>query len=273
MDSYHADDSDTVYNSPNCHVLAHLVGETAGNRSSISTPRLFAMCGTSCVYGCVHGMFSGLFKQGKLTKSTLATVCDMDSGLQSPLRDREECIHGIGHGIADYLHADISSAVSYCDAFVTMADKKMCWEGLFMQIYGPVVQTESTTRLPYDLFADCRQYPIIVRRICMESVLSVELSEVKDIGFATGVCDKSLHEVNDCIDSIESMESINTSLEQSVHARCKQAEKTVYACIDAFVATTKNDAQIEEACATNGIVHRDACLAYMKQQRFLWRTL
>ncbi len=271
LESYHAEDSNTVYNSPNCHALAHLVGETAGIRSDASVPRLFAMCGTGCVYGCVHGMFFGLLNQGKMTKSSIATVCDSSIEPGSTARDREECIHGIGHGLADYLPADIPSAVSHCDRFVTLADKKMCWGGLFMQVYGPVVQIKNASKLPEDIFADCRQYPVVVRRICMESVLSVELSVVRDIGFASGVCGSPLREVEQCIEAIESFQSLDKASEQFVYARCKQAEKAVYTCVDTFVATTESDAQIEGACATNGIVHRDDCLAYMKQHRILGR--
>ena len=267
LESYHAEDSDTVYNSPNCHALAHLVGETAGVRSDASIPRLFAMCGTGCVYGCVHGMFSGLLRQGKLTKSTIATVCGTEIGSQSAALDREECIHGIGHGLADYLQSDIPSAVSYCENFTTLAEKKMCWDGLFMQVYDPVVQREDTSTLPVDIFVDCRQYPLMVRRICMQSVLSVELSVVRDIGFATSVCASSLQEADQCVEIVDSFLSIDKTSEEFIRTRCKQAEKAVYACIDRFVTTTKSDAQIDSVCAANGIVHRDACLSYMKQQR------
>lgn len=269
VDSYHAEDAQTVYNSPNCHALAHIVGETAGAQSRQSVAQLFGMCGTSCVYGCVHGMFSGLLKKGILTKSTIATVCDSDIGSHASQRDREECIHGIGHGLADYLYSDTPAAIEYCEGFVALSDRKMCWDGVFMQVYGPVVSPERALVLTADIFADCRRYSLDVRRACMQSALSVRVGIARDIGFATGSCEDSLNDLDQCIGDIDGEQSIDTLSEQRIYARCTLAEKNVYSCVDRFVSTSRDTDRmlpVEEVCDINGIVYRDECHAYIRKK-------
>lgn len=274
MDSYHADDANTVYNSPNCHALAHVVGETAGIKLRVSIPRLFSMCGTGCVYGCVHGMFSGLLKQGKITKSTITTVCDDNTKLRLTSHDREACIHGIGHGLADYMHNDIPKAVLYCDSFVSLTDKKLCWDGIFMQLYGPVTVTETIRVLPADLFVDCREHAQVVRRSCMQSLLAVQSSVVRDIGYATGVCEGTLSDLDACIGDVDAYNEITLESEESIRDQCKHAQKEVYSCVDSFIHKVAESAngteQIEAACNTNGIVYRNECLNYMKKQQLSW---
>lgn len=273
FDMYHSDDANTVYNSPNCHTMAHLVGEEAGKKSLVSVPRLISMCGKACVYGCLHGMFTGLLEQGVLKSNKIAQICDTGDSVRSDSIDREQCIHGVGHGLADYFNNDVLSAVSLCENFIKSDDKKICWEGLFMQIYGPVVPRNNPTQISRDIFAGCRIYPQEVRRVCMQAVLSVELSTVKDVGLATGVCQHALDHVEQCVGAVDSFQVLDSSSEQRIHAQCMQAASDVYGCVDSFVraVSTKSNRneQINTACHTNGVIYIDECKAYMTQKHLL----
>ena len=269
LDAYHADDPDTVYNSPNCHALAHLVGETAGRASRAPVSRLITMCGTACVYGCVHGMFSGLLKQGRLMPSRVATICAEGVDTPTPSNDHEQCVHGIGHGLADYFHNDVPRAIALCDTFVGYEDKKICWDGVFMEEYEPVIVQQSGALNSRDLFDGCRQYTGDIRVICMQSVLSVTYHSIREIDQAIGTCEKPLDQFEKCLESIQGSRSSTLEEERFNLYQCRRAIDAMDMCITdsvrAFPRGKNIDEQVNSVCQKNGIVYRDQCSAYIKK--------
>lgn len=270
LDSYHADDSNTLYNSPNCHALAHLVGETAGRQSLTSVPRMFAMCGTGCVYGCVHGMFSGLLKRGKLEPAKISTICDVDIKLSASSNDHEECVHGIGHGLADYFHNDVPQAVHFCNNFMRLDDKQICWDGVFMEVYEPVVSEQSSNLKSTGDFADCDQYQRESRVICIQSILSVRYRAIREINQALETCQRPLVQFEQCMDSVDAYQSLDLKSEQSIKDRCEAASSAMQTCANdtiQFLVKEKDlDEQVNGICQKNGVVLQEQCRIYVKKQ-------
>lgn len=268
-EAYQKTDSDTVYNSPDCHELAHIVGETASAKTN-NVSQLFSQCGSACVYGCVHGIFIGLLHQGKVNPVNIADLCRDDRGEFSTDDDHEACIHGVGHGLADYLHNRLSIAITSCDAFEMLHDREECWGGVFMEAFAPVVAQNSTSAVSDDTFLPCRQFQKPIQVMCMASVLEAQHSAVIDIDRAMGICQKPLDQFHTCLDDIETYDTIDIVTEKTIARSCTLAETAMYVCIDKALGNLSmvkdSKAEANRVCSANGVVHKTECRAYVKKQ-------
>lgn len=133
-----------------CHVLAHKVGErvVAGDPSKWIEAVAENPKDGLCSNGYIHGVIGGRFRAEVLDENTLKTLipdfsraCEPRQGWSPSLLDEAICYHGMGHLYMFITDAKILKALSLCEetAMSPTGDfRRVCREGVFMQIYQPL---------------------------------------------------------------------------------------------------------------------------------------
>ncbi len=130
-----------------CHVLAHKVGErvvTADPDAWVEAISLNPPDGY-CSNGFIHGVTGGRFRSDVLDEETLATfmpdfrrACEGRSDWQPSDLDKAVCYHGLGHLYDFITNADLKRALLLCEQTTPNQFRRVCVEGVFMQIFQPL---------------------------------------------------------------------------------------------------------------------------------------
>ena len=130
-----------------CHVLAHKLGERVVAEDPekwIDAIPLNPSDGL-CSNGFIHGVVGGRFRSEVLDDKTIDTLvpefgraCESRANWQPSDLDRAICYHGMGHLYDFITNADLSKALSLCSRTVPAEMRRVCVEGVFMQIYQPL---------------------------------------------------------------------------------------------------------------------------------------
>ncbi len=130
-----------------CHVLAHKLGERIVAEDPdkwIDAIPLNPSDGM-CSNGFIHGVLGGRFRAEVLSKDDLkklipdfSRACSVRPEWESSPLDRAICNHGMGHLYMFITDADIPLALSLCEQTMPEDMKRVCREGVFMQIYQPL---------------------------------------------------------------------------------------------------------------------------------------
>jgi hypothetical protein len=130
-----------------CHVLAHKLGERLVAEDPDKWLDLIPLNPRDglCSNGFVHGVIGGRFRAEVLSDATLEKVlpdfslaCEAHSGWTPTSFDRANCYHSMGHLFVFITDADIDKAFSLCERAVPEDTRRMCVQGVFMQIYQPL---------------------------------------------------------------------------------------------------------------------------------------
>lgn len=115
------------YCHENGHHLGMFVYGLTGNLSE-ALSSVERRCGGSVYHGIIENYFMTalLLKNQKIEDLKITNICDEISG--SDLT-RDECLHGIGHGLSKSYNHDRSLAFNRCDEF---EDAKSCYNGVAM---------------------------------------------------------------------------------------------------------------------------------------------
>lgn len=130
-----------------CHVLAHLVGERVvaeDPENWINAIPLNPVDGL-CSNGFVHGVVGGRFRADVLDDATLEKylpefklACEPHAGWEPSSLDSAMCYHGMGHLFDFITNANLPKALEVCDRVVPHNYRRVCVQGVFMQIYQPL---------------------------------------------------------------------------------------------------------------------------------------
>lgn len=130
-----------------CHVLAHKLGErivAEDPNSWIEAIPLNPSDGL-CSNGFIHGVVGGRFRAEVLDDATIgafvpdfARACAPRDGWDPSDLDRAICYHGLGHLYDFITNADLSKALDICARTTPEQFRRVCIEGVFMQIYQPL---------------------------------------------------------------------------------------------------------------------------------------
>lgn len=130
-----------------CHVLAHKVGErvVAEDPSAwIDAIPLNPPDGL-CSNGFIHGVVGGRFRAEVLDDATIEAfledfkaACEPREEWRPSDLDRAICYHGLGHLYDFITNADIPKALSLCERTAPSDFRRVCVQGVFMQIYQPL---------------------------------------------------------------------------------------------------------------------------------------
>jgi len=141
-------EKDTSYQF--CHVLAHKLGEKVVAQDPARWIEAMALNPSDglCSNGFIHGVVGGKFRAEVLDDATLekfipdfSRACKPRVNWQPSLLDQAICYHGMGHLYMFITDADISKALSICErtSISNTGDfRRVCREGVFMQIYQPL---------------------------------------------------------------------------------------------------------------------------------------
>lgn len=139
------------------HVAAHSFGRALYEGGGVEA---FTVCDTAFEYGCYHGFVTAAIAQGgeprvrELDRVCVQTFGEMGGG----------CLHGIGHGVVEYVgYERLSEALLMCDRATTQVAPLLgCTSGAFMEYFSPLVESQdglliSTSRPidPDDPLAPC----------------------------------------------------------------------------------------------------------------------
>jgi hypothetical protein len=130
-----------------CHVLGHKVGERVvaedpnGWVDAISLNPFDGLCSN----GFIHGVVGGRFRSEVLDDATIdkflpdfIRACQARSDWQPSNLDRAICYHGMGHLFDFITNADIPKALTLCSRVAPEDYRRVCIQGVFMQIYQPL---------------------------------------------------------------------------------------------------------------------------------------
>lgn len=130
-----------------CHVLAHKVGERVVAEDPerwLDAIPLNPSDGL-CSNGFIHGVVGGRFRAEVLDDATLekfipefARACEPREGWNPSTLDQAICYHGLGHLYDFITNANVPRALSVCTRTTTEAFRRVCVEGVFMQLYQPL---------------------------------------------------------------------------------------------------------------------------------------
>lgn len=129
------------------HLETHIIGELLYEYEDVEG---IIVCDSSFGFGCYHGFFgTALADQGIGIVSKLDKICIDTYG---PLGGG--CIHGIGHGIIEYMGYDnLSGALEVCKETTQITKTIGCTSGVFMEYNTPLVFSDNNVRtglLPFD---------------------------------------------------------------------------------------------------------------------------
>ena len=110
-----------------CHLFAHYIGAAALEKYDFDIGKAFSSCSYGCSKGCLHGVVKEYLSNEDPYKpiSEIKNACDdAEKGLL-----RNECAHGVGHGI---LYLLLPDAFTVCESFDDEYQLG-CFEGLAME--------------------------------------------------------------------------------------------------------------------------------------------
>lgn len=130
-----------------CHVLAHKIGERVVAEDPerwINAIPLNPSDGL-CSNGFIHGVVGGRFRAEVLDDATLQKLlpdfkraCEPHDDWKPSQLDKAICYHGLGHLYDFITDANLNKALSLCEETTTEQFRRVCHEGVFMQIYQPL---------------------------------------------------------------------------------------------------------------------------------------
>jgi hypothetical protein len=130
-----------------CHVLAHKIGERVVAEDPgawIDAIPLNPADGL-CSNGFIHGVVGGRFRSEVLDDATITkflpdfrTACQPHDDWEPSDLGRATCYHGLGHLFDFITDAQLPKALAICEAVAPDAYRRVCIQGVFMQIYQPL---------------------------------------------------------------------------------------------------------------------------------------
>lgn len=130
-----------------CHVLAHKLGERVVAEDPDRWIDAIPLNPTDglCSNGYIHGVLGGRFRAEVLEPAALRKLipdftraCAPRKEWSSSELDRAICSHGMGHLYMFITDADIPLALSLCEDTMPEQFRRVCHEGVYMQIYQPL---------------------------------------------------------------------------------------------------------------------------------------
>lgn len=119
------DRSESVLRS--CHGLVHEIGHEAYEKYG-DIAKAFSYRDEICGAGYIHGVIESYMDEKGFEESELSTICSSYEG-----EDRDNCFHGVGHGLMFYTRNDVPTSVSSCHALTDTKARIRCAEGVFME--------------------------------------------------------------------------------------------------------------------------------------------
>ncbi len=151
-----------------CHLLAHTLAEEVVSQDPDHWLDWIPYNPPDglCSNGFIHGVIIGRFRDEDLSDQKLAEAlpdfaraCESHKDWRPSVLEQAICYHGLGHLYVFITNADLHRALSLCEQTAnspTNDFRRMCHEGVFMQIFQPLEPDDFALvdQLPYIVTAD-----------------------------------------------------------------------------------------------------------------------
>ena len=143
-----------------CHGVAHHLGMFLyGITGNLTQTLEFAEkrdCGGAMYHGAIENYFltEMILNDADPDKIDFVSICT-NLEKDSKKMKRVECAHGTGHGLAKIYDYDVFSSVKRCDEFLEDHEKRLCYEGVFMENVVAHQKTGGGAIDPDDLLYPC----------------------------------------------------------------------------------------------------------------------
>jgi len=182
-----------------CHGLGHHYGEFLYDQTENLTEAIALVLDRQCSNALAMGITENYFKSEILFENLkpenleFVTICDQ-FGTNPYDLGRLECVHGVGHGLLSAYEYDVFPAVERCDEYQTDVEKRLCYEGLFMENTNldslPVADLDAN-----DIHYPCNELNEKYVGACYYYQISHILREKGNVDDALKECDKLDDEV------------------------------------------------------------------------------
>jgi hypothetical protein len=116
-------------------------------------------CGGSIFHGIIQNYLQiQKFKNISLDDIDIHEICSRFKN-ESSFINRWQCLHGLGHGLADIYNYDIKTAINRCDEFEPGLEQISCSKGIFMQNVVHWAETGNGDFEEEDLYYPCNVSP------------------------------------------------------------------------------------------------------------------
>lgn len=114
-----------------CHPLVHEIGHGAYAKYA-DVGAALSYQNDVCGSGYIHGVIESYIDEHGYSADALAKLCST-YGVGAV---RDNCYHGVGHGLMFYLGNNVPSSVAACDALQDQKARLRCSEGVFMENFA-----------------------------------------------------------------------------------------------------------------------------------------
>jgi len=145
-----------------CHGPAHHLGMFVYDMTQNLTKTLeFGAkrdCGGAMYHGGIENYFLSemILNKGDADEIEFTHICVTLADDAKKMK-RVECAHGIGHGLAKVYDHDVFSSVKRCDEFSDPTERRLCYEGVFMENVVAYTKVGAGTFDKDDLFYPCNK--------------------------------------------------------------------------------------------------------------------
>jgi hypothetical protein len=170
------------------HQLAHLVGRQLAKHEGLSGTA-FTQCPQDYSYGCQHGFFEAAFiEHGSALKAAESICGDVVTV------DKNNCYHGVGHGIMMAAAYDIDRGLEQCVSLREDHASYWCRQGMFME-YSNALQAGDLPGKAVDPahpFAPCDGVATEHREACFSSHAGIFLTSAgNSLDAAVALCEQA----------------------------------------------------------------------------------
>ena len=118
-----------------CHLFAHFIGEVALEKHNFDLRKALSSCTVGdCRYGCFHGVMGRYIGYEAGPRSVSSAIKNACNGVGLDSNQRNECIHGIGHGLLAHNYLPFQDAIHVCKAFgPPYWEQRICVGGVTME--------------------------------------------------------------------------------------------------------------------------------------------
>lgn len=168
---------------PTLHTVGHIVGEVTVSTGQ-SNKAILEECGTFATGGCLNGAghYNVLITQGV---ERAEEFCKTE-GISKAVR--EDCYHGIGHGISELTRFNIKEGIQLCNRLENTGEGRFeCGHAVLME--WDLIMNEDAP-LPGDIVAFCAGLDEVYRDTCYEFAPTFKYAKTQNSSATFALCER-----------------------------------------------------------------------------------
>ncbi len=178
-----------------CHGPAHHLGMflygLTGNLTKTLEFSEKRDCGGAMYHGAIENYFltEMVLNDAQVEEIEFVDICKSLAD-DAKKMIRIECVHGIGHGLAKVYGYDVFSSVKRCDEFPEAVERRVCYEGIFMENVVAHQLVNGGSFDENDIFFPCNRLDAKYSGACYFYHVTYILEQTKKIDKTFEKCNK-----------------------------------------------------------------------------------